>query len=107
MPLSRLDRIFRERPALHRFPGTMAKRVKALCEVISDEYGGRGSQLWSTAKTSQEVHDRLLELPGFGEGKASAGVYMLAKFGGVKLPGWRAYRCDDAMPWVIKGGKRT
>jgi uncharacterized HhH-GPD family protein len=106
-PLSRVDRVFRERPALHRFPGSMAKRVKALCEVITREYGGRGSQVWSTAKSADEVFERLLELPGFGKDKASAGVYMLAKFGGVKLPGSRAYRCDAAMPWVIKDGKRT
>jgi uncharacterized HhH-GPD family protein len=106
-PLSRLDRVFRERPALHRFPGSMAKRVKALCEVIADEYGGRGSRVWSTAKSADEIYERLLELPGFGKSKASAGVFMLAKFGGVKLAGWRSYRCDAAMPWVIRDGKRT
>lgn len=106
-PLARLDRVFRKRPALHRFPATMAKRVKALCEVIAAEYGGKGSRVWSTAKSSDEIYERLLQLPGFGKDKASAGVYMLAKFGGVKLPGWRSYRCDAAMPWVIKDGKRT
>jgi uncharacterized HhH-GPD family protein len=106
-PLPRLDRVFRERPALHRFPGSMAKRVKALCEVIAKEYGGKGARVWSTAKSSDEIHERLLALPGFGKDKASAGVYMLAKFGGIKLAGWRTYRCDAAMPWVIKNGKRT
>jgi len=106
-PLPRLDRVFRESPALHRFPGSMAKRVKALCEVIASEYGGRGSRVWSAAKSSDEVYERLLALPGFGKDKASAGVYMLARFGGVKLPGWRSYRCDAALPWVIKDGKRS
>jgi uncharacterized HhH-GPD family protein len=101
-PVARLDRVFRERPALHRFPGSMAKRVKALCEVIAKEYRGKGSRVWSDAKSSDEIYERLLALPGFGKDKASAGVYMLAKFGGVKLAGWRAYRCDAAMPWVIR-----
>jgi uncharacterized HhH-GPD family protein len=106
MPLSRLDRVFRESPAIHRYPGMMAKRVRALCAIISSEYGGNGARIWERAKDAHEVFERLLELPGFGKGKAGAGVRILAKFGGEKLPGWRNYSCEADMPWVIKDGKR-
>ncbi|MBV8221758.1 MAG: hypothetical protein JO293_00180 [Candidatus Eremiobacteraeota bacterium] len=103
---ARLDRAFRESPAIHRYPGMMAKRVRALCAAVAAEYGGKGARIWEDAKTAQEVYDRLMGLPGFGKTKAGTGVRILAKFGGKKLPGWRNYSCEADMPWVIKDGKR-
>ena len=92
---------------LHRYPGMMAKRVRALCAALADKYGGNGARVWERATNAAEVYERLLELPGFGKDKAGAGVRILAKFGGLKLPGWRNYSCEADMPWVIKDGKRS
>src|SRR5579872_6440585 len=69
MPAQRLDAIFRKSPALHRFPGMMAKRVRALCNVISSEYRGDGATVWLRAKTAEEAYRQFLTLPGFGEAK--------------------------------------
>jgi uncharacterized HhH-GPD family protein len=101
-PPAKLDRVFREPPALHRFPGMMAKRVRALCKIIADDYGGRGEHIWERETDAAKVYERLLTLPGFGKSKAAVGVSILAKFGGKKLRGSNAYRCDEDMPWVIK-----
>lgn len=107
MKPSRLDRVFRETPAIHRFPGMMAKRIRALCVALARDYDGKGAGIWEGAKSADEVYERLLALPGFGTGKASSGVRMLAKFGGKKLRGWRNYSCEADMPWIIKDGKRV
>ncbi len=106
MTPARLDTVFRERPALHRFPGMMAKRVRALCRIIADEYGNRGANVWKRVKTADELYSRLRALPGFGEGKAVVGVHVLAKFGGVKPKGWRRYANVQALPWEFRSGKK-
>ena len=59
-----LSRAFREKPALHRFPGAMAERVQALCVFVVDEYGGNAERLWSDAKDVDELRSRIAELPG-------------------------------------------
>lgn len=82
--------VFSAVPALHRFPGSMAKRVQAMSQVIVDEYDGDASQLWSTAKTGDELFRRLRELPGFGEEKSRIFVAVLAKRFGVRPRGWKA-----------------
>jgi uncharacterized HhH-GPD family protein len=106
-PPARLDKIFRTPPALHRFPGMMAKRVRALCAAIAEEYGGKGDRVWRGAKTADEVYERLLALPGFGKDKAASAVRILGKFGGIELPGWRGFSSEADMPWVFKDGKRA
>ena len=82
-----LDRIFRERPALHRFPGSMAGKVQALCAFITERYGGDGARIWREAKDGRDLQARLLELPGFGEMKARTVLAVLGKRFGVSLPG--------------------
>src|ERR1700687_2433808 len=77
LPPAKLDKAFRATPALHRFPGMMAKRVHALCKAIVLDYGGRGARVWSDATTGQQVFERLLALPGFGKEKAGGGVRIL------------------------------
>jgi uncharacterized HhH-GPD family protein len=79
-----LDRVFRERPALHRFPGNMAKRVQELCRVVVSEYGGRAERIWTDAKDAEDLRRRLDELPGFGDMKVRALSSVLAKRLGVK-----------------------
>ena len=74
-----LDRVFRERPALHRFPGNMAKRVQELCRVIASEYDGRAERVWTEAKDGDELRLRLGQLPGFGNMKVWALGSVLAK----------------------------
>ena len=82
-----LDRVFRERPALHRFPGSMAGKVQALCAFIAERYDGEASRIWREAKDGRDLQARLLELPGFGEMKARTVLAVLGKRFGVSLPG--------------------
>ena len=107
MPPKKLEAAFRRTPALHRFPGMMAKRVRALCAIIAKEYGNDGTRVWSNATTAETVYDRLRSLPGFGEGKARAGVHVLVKYGKRKLSGWQRYKYDEALPWEFKAGKKV
>ena len=82
-----LDRVFRERPALHRFPGSMAGKVAALCAAITERYDNDASRIWREAKDGRDLQKRLLELPGIGEMKARTILAILGKRLGVDLPG--------------------
>jgi uncharacterized HhH-GPD family protein len=84
---------FRERPALHRFPANMARRVQDLCAAIDRQYAGDASRIWSEAADARDLQERLLGLPGFGEMKAQTVLAILGKRFGVKPPGW-----DDVAP---------
>jgi uncharacterized HhH-GPD family protein len=82
-----LDRVFRERPAIHRFPGSMAAKIGDLCRVIADSYGNDAGRVWRDAKDGADLRARLLGLPGFGEMKVAGMTAILAKRLGVRLPG--------------------
>jgi uncharacterized HhH-GPD family protein len=82
-----LDEIFRTRPALHRFPGNMAKRVQALAEVIVRDYGGDASRVWTDAADGADLEKRLMALPSIGPMKAKGIMAILAKQLGVDVPG--------------------
>lgn len=86
-----LDAVFRRRPALHRFPGTMARRVQALCGVIVEQYGGDAGAVWRDVADGDELARRISALPGFGETKARITVSVLAKKFGVQPPGWERH----------------
>lgn len=88
MDATRLERVFAERPALHRFPGTMARRTQELCAAIVSDHGGRAERVWSEAGDGRDLERRLLALPGIGEMKARTLVAVLAKRFGVRPPGW-------------------
>jgi uncharacterized HhH-GPD family protein len=79
-----LEPAFKEKPAIHRFPGSMATRVRDLAQHVVDEYGGDASKLWKTAKTPDELKRRLEALPGYGEMKVKSMSAVLAKQFGVK-----------------------
>src|SRR5204863_3643148 len=79
---------FRERPAIHRFPGTMARRVQELCAAVASEYGGDARLVWTQASTGAELERRLLDLPGIGEMKARSLLAIIGKRFGIKPPGW-------------------
>ena len=91
MDPDRLDAVFRERPALHRFPGNMARRVQQLCRVIAEEYGGDAGAVWRDVRDGAELARRISGLPGFGEQKTLITVAVLAKKYGVQPPGWEAH----------------
>jgi uncharacterized HhH-GPD family protein len=77
-------------PAIHRFPGSMAKRIQALAQIIVDQYGGDASALWTADEPDgPEVLRRIKGLPGFGEQKAKIFVALLGKQYGVTPKGWR------------------
>jgi uncharacterized HhH-GPD family protein len=79
-----LEAAFRERPAVHRFPGSMATRVADLCAVVEEEYGGDASRLWREATDSDDLAARIRALPGFGNMKVIALGSVLAKRFGVQ-----------------------
>ncbi|MGH3525027.1 MAG: HhH-GPD-type base excision DNA repair protein [Mycobacterium sp.] len=80
-----------EKPAVHRFPGSMAKRVQTLAQIIVDRYDGDAAALWTAGDPDgAELLRRLKALPGFGEQKARIFLALLGKQYGVTPPGWRA-----------------
>jgi len=81
-------------PAIHRFPGSMSKRVQALAQVIVDEYDGDAAALWSDGADGPDVLRRLKALPGFGEQKAKIFLALLGKQYGVTPKGWRSAAGD-------------
>jgi uncharacterized HhH-GPD family protein len=84
MPPSELERVFAEKPALHRFPGTMAHRTQEFCRAVVSEYGGRPERIWEEAADSDDLRGRLAALPGFGEMKVKALGAVLAKRFGIE-----------------------
>lgn len=88
MEPDRLVELFRERPALHRFPGSMAGRVQQLCRVVTDDYDGDAAAIWAGVKDGDELLTRVRALPGFGDQKARIFVALLGKQFGVRPPGW-------------------
>jgi uncharacterized HhH-GPD family protein len=79
-----------ERPAVHRFPGSMATRIQALSQIVVDRYGGDAAAIWAAGDPDgAEVLARLKELPGFGEQKARIFLALLGKQYGVTPKGWR------------------
>jgi uncharacterized HhH-GPD family protein len=94
MDPEQLADIFRERPALHRFPGNMARRTQELCAAIADRYDGDAARVWTGAADGRDLHDRLLALPGIGPMKAGTLVAILGKRLGVAPPGWEAFAPD-------------
>src|SRR5215218_3435938 len=72
-----LEEAFRRKPALHRFPGTMATRTQELCAAVASEHGGDAARVWTEATTGEELERRLLDLPGIGPMKAKTLISIL------------------------------
>ena len=87
-----LDPIFRERPAIHRFPGAMATRVHELAEYVIEHYDGHAARVWTDAATTEDLRANLAGLPGFGDMKIKALGSVLAKRFGVAA-------AQDLVPW--------
>jgi uncharacterized HhH-GPD family protein len=84
-----LVEVFSQRPAIHRFPGAMAKRVQELCRHLRDRYDGDPQAVWREASDGADLLARLRALPGFGEQKAKIFLALLGKQLGVRPEGWR------------------
>jgi len=91
MPVDDLEAVFKEKPALHRYPGSMAKRTHALCVHVVEEYGGDAGKIWKGVKDPQVLFDRLRALPGYGDEKAKIFLAILGKRLGAAPEGWE--RC--------------
>jgi uncharacterized HhH-GPD family protein len=98
-----LAAIFSERPALHRFPKSMAGRVQELCTLIVASYHGDAAAIWTSAADGKELLARVKALPGFGEQKARIFVALLGKQLGVRPPGWE----EAAGPFGEAGSSRS
>jgi uncharacterized HhH-GPD family protein len=91
MDPDRLDKVFRERPALHRFPGNMARRTREMAQFVVERYDGDAGRIWTEARDGADLHARLLEVPGIGPMKAGTLVAILGKRLGVAPTGWEAF----------------
>ncbi len=94
MDPEKLDAIFREVPAIHRFPSNMAKRVQAVAQYLVDEYGGQTSAVWEGVSSADALLERLEAIPGFGEYKARLALGVLAKQFDVKPRGYTKHLPD-------------
>jgi len=82
--------VAQQKPAVHRFPVAMGRRLHAIAVWITKRYSGDTAALWTTARTGEELSQRLRELPGFGDEKAQIFVALLAKRFAVRPRGWKA-----------------
>ncbi|MEU6231338.1 HhH-GPD-type base excision DNA repair protein [Streptomyces sp. NPDC047042] len=78
-----------DKPAVHRYPGSMAKRIQQLCQYLVEHYDGDAEGVWRDATTGQDLLKRLTDLPGFGKQKAQIFLALLGKQLGVTPKGWR------------------
>jgi len=78
-----------EKPAIHRFPGSMGKRIHAVCEALVADYDGDAANLWADTDDAGEVYRRLRALPGYGDEKSKIFIALLGKTQGVTPTGWR------------------
>jgi uncharacterized HhH-GPD family protein len=88
LPPDEVEAVFRQKPALHRYPGSMAKRTHELCRHLVEHHGGDAEAVWRGVDDGAEVLRRLQALPGFGKDKARIFLAVLGKRRGVTPPGW-------------------
>jgi uncharacterized HhH-GPD family protein len=94
MDPAELEVVFRAKPALHRYPASMAKRTHDLCRHIVDNYDGRTEAIWATAETGEELLARIQALPGFGKDKSRIFVGLLGKRLDIRPTGWEQVAAD-------------
>jgi uncharacterized HhH-GPD family protein len=94
MPLEQLEAAFADKPALHRFPAAMAKRVREAMQLVVDEYDGDPARIWIEAADHADLRKRLGALPGFGDGKVTTTIAVLVQRCGVDVTGWQARVCE-------------
>ncbi|MCW2960640.1 MAG: HhH-GPD family protein [Thermoleophilia bacterium] len=99
MPLEQLEQVFAEKPALHRYPKVMAKRVREAMQLIVDRYDGHAGRLWWEADGLDDLRARIAEVPGLGGHKNVSMTAVLARQCGVPVTGWEA----DVPEWGTLG----
>jgi uncharacterized HhH-GPD family protein len=100
----RLTEVFRETPAVHRYPGSMAERLHSLCQEIDDKWGGDAASIWTDGDPDgAEILTRLKALPGFGDQKAKIFLALLGKQYGVEADGWE----KASAPYSESGSYRS
>lgn len=82
-------KLLSEKPAVHRYPGSMAKRIQQLCRYLVEHYDGDPEAVWEDVDSGEELLKRLLQLPGYGKQKAQIFLALLGKQLGVRPEGWR------------------
>jgi uncharacterized HhH-GPD family protein len=87
-----LEAVFRQSPALHRFPRKFAMNTQQLAAVIVSDYGGDSSRIWKEARDADVLGDRIMDLPCFGVEKTNWTVGMLGRLGYLPFGGWEDYR---------------
>jgi len=94
MDPAEVDAVFRAKPALHRYPGAMAKRTHDLCCHLVERYDGRAENVWASVVSGEELLERVQALPGFGKDKSRIFVGLLGKRLGVRPAGWEQVAAD-------------
>lgn len=96
----KIEAVFRDKPAMHRYPGAMGRRTHALAAYVVEQYGGDAGAIWRGAPSGEETYRRLRELPGYGDEKAKIFLAILGKRLGEAAPGWEeaAAPFSDATP---------
>jgi len=103
MPEEEFVALCAERPAVHRFPGSMGKRVRQVCQVLVEDFGGDAGRVWREASTGAELKAALAALPRLGTEKAAIFTAVLAKQRGIRPPGWQ----EAAGPYGEEGSFRS
>lgn len=94
--------VFVEKPALHRYPASMAQRVHELCRVVTEEYGAKAQNVWTGAADARELLGRLKKLPGFGDHKARIFLALLGKQLSVRPDGWMEVSAPFGEPGSLR-----
>lgn len=89
-----LGEVFSQKPAIHRFPASMAKRIHALCAYVAESLDGDVTKVWTQADDAKSLVKRLTKMPGFGEYKARVFIGVLGRRLGVQPAGWEEYAPD-------------
>ncbi|HLL35665.1 MAG TPA: HhH-GPD-type base excision DNA repair protein [Streptomyces sp.] len=91
-----------DKPAVHRYPGSMAQRIQQLCQYLVEHYDGDAAAVWRDAGSGRELLKRLQELPGFGRQKAQIFLALLGKQLGVRPEGWQEAAGDYGQPGAFR-----
>ena len=100
MDVEKFVMVCRDKPAIHRFPDSMARRIHGMCTIIAKEYKGKGANIWKGVDEAKDLFARLRVLPGYGEEKAQIFIALLGKRMGVQPKDWKQFAgpFSDAKP---------
>lgn len=100
MDAEAIETVFRERPALHRFPAAMARRIQAVCVYLMDEYDGDPTAVWIDVDSADELLRSLKKLPGFGDYKATLTASILIERFNIRPSGWEDIGLEKGYPML-------